>query len=321
MLPREATAGVLSSLFSSLRPQLSKDVEAAEKKGENLQSMPLLQPAMNIDPTAARGGGDITIVDDSALLPAEGPSGTMADIVKPKAGIVSTHVVKGGDTLSQIAELFDVSPNTIIWANDLPRGKALKEGQRLTILPITGVRYTVKKGDTLSSIAKRYGADADEIRDYNGIDSSGLSVGTELIIPDGVIAAAPSRSGGSRGTYASPAQVGFYLRPVSGGQRTQGIHGYNGIDIAAPIGTPVVASASGHVVVAKQNGWNGGYGSYVVIEHSNGSQTLYAHASSVAVYQGQHVGQGQVIAYVGNSGKSTGSHLHFEIRNGIRNPF
>jgi murein DD-endopeptidase MepM/ murein hydrolase activator NlpD len=87
------------------------------------------------------------------------------------------------------------------------------------------------------------------------------------------------------------------------------------------VGTPLVASASGEVIIAKQGGWNGGYGSYVVISHPNGSQTLYGHMSNVYVYDGQEVVQGQVIGTLGKSGKATGPHVHFEIRNGIRNPF
>ena len=93
------------------------------------------------------------------------------------------------------------------------------------------------------------------------------------------------------------------------------------LDLAAPIGTPILASAAGDVIVAKEGGWNAGYGNYVVIQHDNGSETLYAHQSKVVVSQGEHVVQGQVIGYVGTTGKSTGPHVHFEIRDGIRNPF
>jgi murein DD-endopeptidase MepM/ murein hydrolase activator NlpD len=220
--------------------------------------------------------------------------------------------------------MFDVSVNTIRWANDIPPSGTIRVGQTLTILPVTGIKYTVKKGDTLASIAKRYGGDADEIASFNVIEGA-LTVGTEIIIPDGMVPApAPTRSS-SAPVYATsvgtPTQIGYYLRPIAGGLRSQGIHGYNGVDLAAPSGTPIFASAEGDVIVAKQTGWNGGYGQYVVVRHSNGSQTLYAHASSVIVSVGQHVQQGQVIAYVGRTGKATGSHVHFEIRNGIRNPF
>ena len=117
-----------------------------------------------------------------------------------------------------------------------------------------------------------------------------------------------------------PTYSGYYLRPISGGTRTQGIHGFNAVDLAASVGTPIMASASGKVIISKNSGWNGGYGNYIVIEHPNGTQTLYAHASKVIVFSGQSVVQGQVIGYVGSTGRSTGAHVHFEIR-GAKNPF
>ena len=282
---------------------------------------------MNIDPTAARGGGDITIVDSSALMPEEGPSGTIADIEKPKNGTISIYVVRPGDTLNGIAKMFDVTPSTVLWANDLPKGSHLQVGQTLTILPITSIKYTIKKGDTLASVAKRYKADAAEIASYNGIDA--LLVGDEILIPNGEIPAAPSSPskgiGAELAHNVGPAgtaeQIGYYLRPLVGGIRTQGVHGYNAVDLAAPVGTPVLSSAAGDIIVAKEGGWNGGYGSYVVIQHNNGAQTLYSHMSKVIVGVGQVVVQGQVIGYVGATGKATGPHVHFEIRDGIRNPF
>lgn len=323
ILPRTAEASIFSSFFASFASAATKE----EAPSTNMQTLAVLSPAHNVDPAAATGGGDVTVVDDSALVPQEGPSGTLADIVKPKNSTISTYTVRQGDTLSGIAKLFDVSPSTILWANDLPTGSTLKVGQQLTILPVTGVKYTVKKGDTIVSIAKRFGADSVEVATFNAIDDSTLAVGTEIIIPDGEITApAPKKPAGgapSRGSTAkgSAAQIGYYMAPIGHYVKTQGIHGYNGVDLAAPIGTPIYASAAGKVVVAKSGGYNGGYGSYVVIQHGNGSQTLYSHMSKVSAYVGEEVDRGQVVGAVGSTGKSTGAHLHFEIRNGIRNPF
>lgn len=326
-LPESTEAGVLSTIIASLKGK-QRQTNVVSGSG-NVQTMTLLKPAMNIDPAPARGGGDITIVDDSALLPEEGPAGTIADIEKPKNGTISTYVVRGGDTISGIAKLFNVKQSTILWANDLSSGSKLKIGQVLTVLPVTGVRHTVQKGDTLASIAKHYGADANEVASYNGIEDGTLAIGDTLTIPDGEIPAAfaPNSSGAgpelarSMGSQGTTIQIGYYLRPIVGGLKTQGIHGYNGVDLAAPVGTAILASASGHVIVAKEGGWNGGYGNYIVIEHGNGSQTLYSHASDVTVSVGEHVVQGQVIGHVGRTGKTTGAHVHFEIRNSIRNPF
>ena len=115
-------------------------------------------------------------------------------------------------------------------------------------------------------------------------------------------------------------QVGYYSNPVPGGVITQGIHGWNGVDLAAVRGTPVRAAAGGTVIVARGGGWNGGYGNYAVISHDNGTQTLYSHMRSVIVSSGQPVSSGQVIGYVGATGRATGPHLHFEVR-GAQNPF
>ncbi len=296
--------------------------------------MTLPRPALNPDPMAGKGGGEIIIVDGNAIAAEEGPSGTPTEYDRPKNSTISLYTVVDGDTLSVIAKLFKVSPDTILWANDLPRNAVLRVGQTLVILPVTGVRYTVKSGDTLTSIAKKFGADAVDIGNFNGIDESTVVAGMRIIIPDGEIAvaavvAAPASSKPAKGILATTlnsrpgtaAQKGYYIRPLVGGVRTQGVHGYNGVDLAAPIGTPILAAAEGDVLIAKETGWNAGYGGYVVIKHDNGSQTLYAHQSGVAVSPGQHVEQGQVIGYVGSTGKSTGAHVHFEIRNGIRNPF
>lgn len=321
-MPATARAGLFGNIMASLKG--SGDRSTSSYSG-NLQTIALLRPAMNISPAPARGGGDITIVDNSALVPEEGPSGTIADIEKSKNSTISLYIVREDDTISGIAEMFGVSVNTIRWANDIPVRDTIRIGQTLTILPVTGVKYTVKKGDTLASIAKNFSGDAEEIASFNGFsDEAALAVGLEIIIPDGEVkvAVAPrprvSSTGGSSNTSIS---AGYYLRPIQGGIRTQGIHGYNGVDLAAPVGTPILASADGETIVARNSGWNGGYGAYIVIRHGNGSQTLYSHASSVIVSVGQPVGQGQIIGYVGATGKATGPHVHFEIRNGPRNPF
>jgi murein DD-endopeptidase MepM/ murein hydrolase activator NlpD len=275
------------------------------------------------------GGGDVSVVAGSALVAQDGPSGTVADIeARPPASAVSVYVVRAGDNISTIADMYDVSVNTIKWANDLKTG-TIHEGQTLVILPVSGVYHTVKAGDTVASLAKKYKADEDEIREHNDL-SGELAAGAKLLIPNGTIAAAPApakavvRTGSGAGATVSaggPAIAGYYGNPVPGGVLTQGVHGYNGIDIGAPAGTPIYASAGGTVVVAIANGgYNGGYGNYVVVQHPNGTQTLYAHMSRVSVGSGTSVEKGTQIGTVGNTGKSTGNHLHFEVR-GAANPF
>lgn len=319
LLPAVARASILDVIRASIRGNVA-EAETVTGSG-NVQTMQLPKASLNGSAAADSGGGDITIVDDSALVSDEGPSGSLS---KPKNSTISTYVVREGDTLSGIATLFEVSPSTVLWANDLPKGSALKIGQTLTILPVTGVKYTVRKGDTIASIAKKFEGDVGEIASYNGIEDGTLAVGTEVIIPNGEIttpAPAPVKKTSTIGKIIKTISAGYYSAPLASYIKTQGIHGYNGVDLGDPIGTPILAAAEGDVIVAKASGYNGGYGGYVVIQHDNGSQTLYAHQSQVLVGVGQHVAKGQVIGKVGNSGKSTGPHLHFEIRNGIRNPF
>ena len=292
----------------------------------NAQNIQLLESSLNYESTGSNGGGDITIVNNNSLLPDSGPLGTIADIEdQTDSDQISIYVVREGDNLSQIASMFNVSVNTIVWSNDIARGSKIVPGQTLVILPISGVKYEVKKGDTVKSIAKKLNGDADEIIKFNDLSASGqLAEGQTLIVPNGEIAPALAaksdfKSNPVRGTNG-PSYAGYYIRPIVGGRKSQGLHGYNGVDLADSCGAPVVASASGDVIINREGGWNGGYGNYVVISHSNGTQTLYSHLLSSIVSAGWHVVQGQVIGYIGSTGKSTGCHVHFEVR-GAKNPF
>lgn len=343
-MPILASASIFSSLLSG-----SAVTSNASGASSNSQTMPLLAPAVNLDPSPAIGGGDISMVDGTALLAQEGPSGTAADIQnQPTNQQISVYTVRDGDTLSSIANMFDVSINTIIGANDIQNG-VIHPGQTLIILPITGIQHTVLAGETLASLAKKYNSDAHGIAVYNSLaDNQALTVGSVLLIPNGELSApvpsskpaTPSSTKTPTNSHAKaianiasgkttepylggsgPALAGYYEWPVAGGVITQGLHGWNGVDIGAPTGTSIYAAAAGVVIVAQGNGaWNGGYGSYVVIQHSNGTQSLYAHMSKVLVHSGDSVGQGDIIGKVGKTGEATGPHLHFEVR-GALNPF
>lgn len=288
----------------------------------NSQTMNLLEGFLNINPTSI-GGSEIAIVDSIALESNRGEGEIFMDPGKSGTGQISVYIVRQGDTLSEIAEMFGVSTNTIIWANDIKSG-SITIGQELVILPISGVRHVVKSGDTLQSVAKKYKADLGDILSYNRlVTNTKVLPGDIIIIPDGVISAVPSslaRTSGSLTSQSYPTYAGYYLRPIFGGRKSQSIHGRNAVDLASPVGTPVMASADGKVIVSRAGGYNGGYGTYVVVSHANGTQTVYAHMSANHVSAGQQVDQGQVIGTIGMTGKTTGPHLHFEIR-GARNPF
>ena len=245
---------------------------------------------------------------------------------------VITYTVQHGDTLSTIADKFEISTDTIRWANNLSDDD-ITPGDQLQIPPVSGVIHKVKSGETIYSIAKLYDANPQAIADFPTNDFANpetlsLVVGDKLIIPEGkmpsarttpkpqptYIAEEPGQSGGST------AYSGGFIWPVHG-DLSQGFSWYHpGYDIAGPIGTPVYAAMGGTVVDAAC-GWNYGYGCTVFIKHPNGFATRYAHLNGQPlVSPGQTVSGGQQIGVRGSTGRSTGSHLHFEIHNAAGTP-
>lgn len=321
LVPLSVHAGVFSSLAGFFAEEAEAEV-VQESIDYSARYTPLLSATVNADPTAVGGGDVITI--DGALV-STGPVG--ADEIAASganSGEISVYTVREGDALSYIAGMYGVTVNTIIWANDLRSATDIREGDTLVILPIAGVRHSVKSGETLGTIVKKYEANAEEVLAYNNLTTeTTLSVGDELIIPGGSMHTQTTARVASRPTPTSSTgsvSSGSFSHPAPGAVRTQGIHGYNAVDLAGSHGSAIRAAAAGEVIVSKAGGWNGGYGQYIVVRHSNGTQTLYAHLSSNSVSVGQWVGAGQVIGGMGNTGKSTGTHLHFEVRGGY-NPF
>lgn len=327
-----AEGGIIEALNNILKP-VSADTASWFAQAEtgtrvlNSQNLSLPEPeAFNNSTSTSRNELIAKFNKDGSVLAEAGPLGTAVDLKDGQApsDLVSVYTVRAGDDLETIARLFNVSVNTIRWSNDLKKGQALKVGETLAILPITGVKHIVKKGDTLKSVANKYKGDIQEIIIYNDLNpNEELKVGETIIIPDGEegtivqtvkqvakVVAKPSNS----------ASRGYYLWPVAGGRKTQGLHGHNAVDIGAPVGTPVYAAAEGRVILARYSGWNGGYGNYFIIAHPNGTQTLYSHVASIFVSVGQRVDRGEQVGTVGSTGRSTGPHLHFEVR-GASNPF
>ncbi|MDD4785172.1 MAG: M23 family metallopeptidase [Candidatus Shapirobacteria bacterium] len=241
----------------------------------------------------------------------------------PKGETTEYRVVEG-DTVSSIAQKFGVTIDTIMWENNLKSVDAIKVKQILKILPVTGVRYKVKRGETIYSIAKAHQVNAQNIIDYpfntfSNDETFALSAGQELIIPDGIKPKEiilDTKQYAARTVAAIPGVVGegSFMWPTSGyiSQRYSWYH--RAVDIANKSNPSIVASQGGTVVSA---GWNGGgYGNYVVINHGNGYTTLYAHMlnNSIVVAPGQVVKQGQKLGVMGSTGRSTGTHLHFEIK-------
>lgn len=238
---------------------------------------------------------------------------------------VMVYVVQPGDNVSRIAQSFGLRPETVLWSN--PELETWPDyitvGQELFILPMDGAYHEVKAGDTLVSVAQRYSVDVSTIVEceYNDLEEPyQLQAGQRLVVPGGTRPLVPRYV---RATAPPPADAprgsGSFMWPTSG-YLTQGYWlGHQAIDIGAPTGTPILAADTGYVA---STGWMGGYGNYVIVNHGNGFETLYAHLSEIRVIAGQGVQQGHLIGLVGSTGRSTGPHLHFEIRQGgvKRNP-
>lgn len=324
-----ASAGVISNFTDKVKAIfVEAPLPEEETSLATTQTMALFKPTV-VDGTTTDGAEEVINLEQDSLQAVSGPLRVSTeDVDFPMTDTISVYEVKKGDTLQTVAKLFNVSVNTIMWANNLT-SKTITKGDTLVILPVTGIKHVVKKGDTIASVAKKYKADEQDIASYNGVSvDAELAINDTVIVPDGeieIIQATPKTSKTKAKprilnsyTYAAPS--GFLTRPVIGGRKSQGIHGHNGVDIAASIGTPVLASASGRVIIARVGGYNGGYGNMIIISHDKGVQTVYGHLNTIAVTQGQTVTQGQQIGEVGNTGRSTGSHLHFEVR-GAKNPF
>lgn len=245
---------------------------------------------------------------------------------------ITEYIVQPGDTLNSVAANFDISLNTLLWANDLGKNSVIRPGQKLIVLPVSGVVHHVKKGDTLSEIARTYKAKIEDIIAFNEISGEGdIYIGDILIIPGGIRPVLKKKYAYSLNQI--PVASSYFIVPVSSPYRiTQGLHWYNAVDftnIGGSCGKPVFAAAGGQVLKIKY-GYNHGAGNYIRILHPNGLITHYGHLQKILVLSGQKVSQGELIGLIGYSGKtipsgSAGCHLHFGLYssqgNPPRNPF
>lgn len=223
------------------------------------------------------------------------------------------YKVRAGDTISGIAKKFGLrNISTLISVNDIGNVRQLGAGQKLKIPSIDGVIYTVKKGDSLDSIITKNKVKLEQLLDVNELTSETLSVGQQLFLPGvGLDANTLKNAMGdlfklpiaAKFRWSSP--YGYRIDPIAG---VKSFH--TGVDMACPTGTPILASMSGKVTTT---GINRVYGNYVIIDHGNGYQTLYAHMSKIIATKGQWVSQGTRIGLVGSTGYSTGPHLHFTV--------
>jgi len=239
---------------------------------------------------------------------------------KPRDSIINYEVQKG-DTLSTVAKKFGISTDTIKWENDMTSDN-ITIGESLRILPVAGIAHKVQRGDSIYTIAKKYSIDAQGIVDYPFNDFANpqtfsIVEGEILIVPDGVKPEAAPRYVRRTLIAASPTSISGagFTWPIRG-TLNQGYFWYHkGVDIGAPIGTPIVAAQSGVVSQVYNSGWNGGYGIHVIINGSNGYSSLYSHMQATNVSSGDSVVAGStIIGWIGMTGRTTGPHVHFEIR-------
>lgn len=264
-----------------------------------------------------------TTQDEGNLIKPEIPSSSAANDSAERQN-VATYIVQEGDTISVIADKFGLRSSTILWENDLGEYSTIKPGQELIIPPVNGLTHVVKNGETLSAIAKKYETDAEKIINYNNLVSADdISIGQKLFIPDGVkISPPPPPKRSSLANFIMPSSApivsqGRMLWPTDSRRITQYYSWrHHGLDIGGKTTNYIYASDDGTVSLAAYSGWNGGYGTYVMIDHGNSKKTLYGHLSKNFVQVGEKVKKGQVIGMMGTTGRSTGVHIHFEVRFG-----
>lgn len=332
LLPNTADAALFPSFLS--KNSEAEEIDSgtlANSQKMNLATSNLGPGSIGKDTTSSTT--DVQITKD-AISPSMGPVGSAIEVASlPTTDQITLYTVHAGDTISKVATMFGVSKATIIENNDLPANGALVPGSVIVILPTSGLQVTIKSGDTLKNLGKKYKVDPSYIAFYNDMAlEDTLLIGDTLIIPDAEIEQTPVKT-----TITSKPSIpkiynsslpnldAFFTPPLDAGYETSDLHGFGryGVDLASPRGTPIHSSLSGTVIVAKYSGYNTGYGKFVVVSsivNGYSVQVLYAHMSEVSVNVGDTVSQGQVIGKVGSTGRSTGSHVHFEVR-GAQNPY
>lgn len=326
----------------------SEDLYAAAPPAGQFSPLPTYaaqwQAGLFIDSRDRITAPSLMVVQNSSLLAAAPPVTVQPQVLAALVGVTEEEIsgqrrgiveyaVETGDSLSSIAAKFDLSLETLAWANELSKNSVIQPGQTLVILPVDGLVHHVKDGDTPSGIAKLYGAKIDDLLAFNDLGSGGqIYIGDLLIVPGGKMPVKTSSSSIASAPAQVPVASSYFISPVGASYRlTQGLHWYNAVDFDTECGNPIRAAAEGQVLKVATTGstsrWAfGGAGNHITILHPNGVVTFYGHIRTALVSQGQPVSQGTMIATAGGlpgtsgAGLSTGCHLHFGVQ-GAKNPF
>ncbi|MFP4662699.1 MAG: LysM peptidoglycan-binding domain-containing M23 family metallopeptidase [Halanaerobiales bacterium] len=244
------------------------------------------------------------VIDEEEIIGPEESVGTPVKKVSLVEEIL-VHRVNRGENLWKIADRYDVDIDTLIGANDIANMNTIQIGDEIRILPVKGILYKINPGESLWTISRKFDITINSIVEANAILNPDLVKPGALLILPGVKPEFGYRDRLSK-RFIKPvdARISSYFGPRWGRE-------HEGIDYAVNVGTRVKAARSGKVIYSD---WSAGYGYTVVIEHQKGVRTLYAHNSKLLVRGGQWVERGQVISLSGNTGRSTGPHLHFEIQ-------
>ncbi len=336
---------LLFSLATNQRNEIVEEIanpNAVSKNSNYLGSDTIIDiPHIDFDYTEEDNTRPTSLPATIAAKPTAEGTGSTAPRTKTEY-----YTVQENDTISTIADRFGVNVGTILWNNNLQEKQYIRPGDVLKIPPVSGILATIKKGDTVGKLANYYSVSADDIYSANNIaPNEALVLGTELMIPNGkppqiIQTTSQIASNAKNGANVPAASVGAIasssnvkrppdadtkttaktklLWPTPGHVITQ-YFGWKhiGLDIDGDYTSPLYAAEDGVVETA---GWsNAGYGLMVLIDHGGGMKTRYGHASKLFVKAGDTVKRGQVIAMMGTTGRSTGTHLHFEvIINGVR---
>ena len=272
-----------------------------------------------VNVTAKSLNGSITIGSDDLLQQGGSITAILSVDETNSTGLkTSIHTVTSGETLDTIAKKFNVTADTIRWYNSSlisPFSNQLQIGWGLKIPLINGVLYTVRANQSLNDVIAATSANNSESNNFNIVEFNNLTSpytlhqGQQLFIPDGnLIKQSIQVAGIPKGVFINP----LTDSSCSGYTESRGFTSYHdGVDLAKWTGCNLEAVATGTIIYA---GWENISGNCIKIDHGGGIVSYYYHLKEIYVKVGQRVQQGESIAYMGSTGNSTGTHLHFTLK-------